>query len=54
MQEWTLEYTSRTDFPCSYRGGDYGISGNITPVINRNYELTTNSLNYITARPALW
>ncbi len=45
--EWTLEYTSNTNYPCASRGGIYFITGSSYPVSYHFYNGTTNaSHNY--------
>ncbi len=52
--EWTLEYTSNTNFPCANRGGDYGYAGSNLPASYR-YNLTTTGYgNSLGARVALY
>ncbi len=43
VNEWTLENTSFTDFPCAYRGGDYYATGYDEPASYRNDNSTTIS-----------
>jgi hypothetical protein len=52
--EWTLEYTNDTSDPCSYRGGDYSISGSVSPASNRSNDSTTSSDSSISSRVALY
>ena len=45
--EWTLEYTSNTDFPCALRGGYYYNAGSNYPASNRYHDNTTYAyINY--------
>ena len=39
--EWTLEYTSNTNYPCAIRGGVYFSTGSNTPASDRGYCNTT-------------
>lgn len=41
--EWTLEYTSDSTFPCTYRGGAYNSNGNYGPSNYRGSYATVNS-----------
>ena len=52
--EWTLEYTSDTNFPCASRGGDCYFTGSDYPASYRNYDSTTNYRSGIGARVALY
>ena len=53
--EWTLEHaTSRSDYPCACRGGDYDPTGSGSPASNRNNYGTTNAGNYIGFRTTLY
>ena len=54
VYEWTLEYTSYTDYPCTSRGGDYDYSGSGDPAYIRTYNNTTTSYNNIGFRPSLF
>ena len=51
--EWTLEKTTNTNDPCSYRGGDYSIYGAIYPASVRSNFYATSS-NYVGLRPSLY
>ena len=41
--EWTLEYTSDTNFPCAGRGGGYNSTGSHSPASNRYDSRTTGA-----------
>ncbi len=46
--EWTLEHaTSNTNYPCSYRGGNYDLTGSDSPASYRNCYYTNNSNDHI-------
>ena len=53
-REWTLEYTSNTDFPCDLRGGYYDIPGSNRPASYRYYMTTTYLHDYVGFRLALY
>ena len=40
--ECTLEYTSHSDKPCAFRGGDYTYRGFFTPAAYRTYDSATS------------
>ena len=52
--EWTLEKTTFTDIPCSYRGGNYRSYGNYGPASFRYGNSTTGSGYYIGLRVSLY
>ena len=52
--EWTLEYTSDTDYPCAYRGGVCAFSGSDYPAVCRYYYDKTNLLAGVGFRLALY
>ena len=43
--EWTLEYTSYTDYPCAYRGGYYPGTGSDYPASYRSYHSKTLAIS---------
>ena len=43
VNEWTLEYTATTVYPCAVRGGDYGYNSSSFPASNRGNGSTTSS-----------
>ena len=43
VDEWTLEWTSYTNDPCAYRGGDYAHAGSDGPAAFRNNNSTDGS-----------
>ena len=43
VREWTLEYTSTSNYPCALRGGRYSNGGSINPAAHR---LNTNTTDY--------
>ena len=45
VEEWTLEKTSNTDYPCAYRGGDYNDYGQFFPASTRDDSGSTTSGN---------
>ena len=52
--EWTLEYTSSTNSPCSIRGGNYSRYASDYPAANRSNIDTSYSYGYGGFRIALW
>ena len=40
--EWTLEYTSSTNYPCAARGGHCNLTGSAYPASSRGISLTTS------------
>ena len=52
--EWTLEYTSDTDYPCANRGGYYYRSGSDCPASYRSDGITTHLYHNIGFRLALY
>ena len=52
--EWTLEKTSNSYNPCAGRGGSYGNTGSGYPASYRFGSYTTNSIDIIGFRPALY
>ena len=54
VREWTLEYTSYSDYPCAYSGGDYINSGSRYPASYRVYSKTTDSSNNFGFRVSLY
>ena len=54
VEEWTLEKTTNSSDPCSYRGGLYGNSGSDYPASYRSYSRTYVSDIFIGFRPALY
>jgi formylglycine-generating enzyme required for sulfatase activity len=52
--EWTLEYTGNTSAPCSNQGGEYDSYGSDFPASGRGVSSTTNSINNIGSRVALY
>ena len=52
--EWTLEYTSYTDYPCADRGGGYNGSHSNRPAFSRNGNSTTTLYDAIGFRLALY
>ena len=44
--EWTLEYTSDTNYPCASRGGVYNFTGSNHPASKRS-SITTTSAYYV-------
>ena len=54
VYEWTLE--KATNYPCTYRGGRYGLDGSEVPanVRTKTGGLTTHAGYDIAFRPALW
>ena len=52
--EWTLEYTSQTDYPCADRGGGYNGSHSNRPAFSRNGNSTTTLYDAIGFRLALY
>jgi formylglycine-generating enzyme required for sulfatase activity/Tfp pilus assembly protein PilE len=52
--EWTLEYSTSASLPCAIRGCGYDGSGSFRPASDRSYGSTTNALNDIGVRSALW
>ena len=52
--EWTLEYTSRTDFPCASRGGSSDSPGSSHPASSRNNGGTTTLGDNVGFRLALY
>ena len=45
VSEWTLEYTSKTNRPCAFRGGGYDYTGSICPASSHNNYTTTIASN---------
>ena len=54
VSEWTLEYTSNTDYPCATRGGNYSDAGSNHPASNRSYDSTTSADRYYGFRCVLY
>ena len=54
VYEWTLEYTSDSSNPCSYRGGFYLNTGRNTPAAYRYNYITSDYSNYIGFRVSLY
>ena len=54
VREWTLEYTSDTDYPCANRGGYYYRSGSDCPASYRSDGITTHLYHNIGFRLALY
>ena len=55
VYEWTLEYTSSTDYPCAGRGGDYSTNGSYVPASTRGSSgSTTVSINRTGFRVSLY
>ena len=52
--EWTLEKASSSSYPCARRGGGYSNTSSNFPASHRGSYSTTNSLNYVSFRPALY
>ena len=52
--EWTLEKTSNSNYPCAYRGGDYGDTGSGLPASYRSDYITTSASSHFGFRPALY
>ena len=52
--EWTLEYTSKTGYPCANRGGSYNDTGSIYRASNRYISSTTGAGNNVGFRLALY
>ena len=52
--EWTLEYTSDTNYPCAKRGGNYGYTGSMGPASYRSYDFSNYCDSYLGARVALY
>lgn len=46
VYEWTLEYTSSTNYPCVGRGGYYSSRGSYSPASNRGSNNTTSYNGY--------
>ena len=53
-KEWTLEYTSNAYYPCASRGGNFNYSGSNFPASYRINCITTNLLDNIGFRLALY
>jgi len=54
VYEWTLEYSTTTDYPCASRGGRYHTDGSNLPASGRRSYDTSYSSNYFGVRVALW
>ena len=54
VNEWTLEYTASTSFPCALRGGTFNIGGSGSPASGRNGNDTTYSRYHIGFRSSLF
>ena len=54
VNEWTLEYTSDSNFTCASRGGNYGYYGSSYPASGRDDSLTTISILSIGFRLSLY
>ena len=54
VYEWTLEKSTGTDGPCAGRGGYYDDLGSSYPASYRGDSSTSDSINYIGFRPALY
>ncbi len=54
IYEWTLEYTSNTDNPCSSCGGNCYNSGSFAAVSYRSNRITSFSHERVGTRPVLW
>ena len=54
VDEWTLEYTALTRYPCARRGGDSSGNGSFSPASARIYNYTTGSHDSIGFRPSLF
>ena len=52
--EWTLEKTSYSDVPCAVRGGDFSITGSISPASDRSSIGTTGDDSSIDFRATLY
>ena len=52
--EWTLEKSTNTSFPCSYRGGACFSYGHVYPASNRGRSDTTDSISGIGLRVSLY
>ena len=52
--EWTLEYTYNTNYPCAIRGGSYGHSGSFSPASYRNNYSTASLRDDVGFRLALY
>ena len=52
--EWTLENTSYSDYPCSFRGGGYNYTGSYSPASYRYDGSTSLSLTLIGFRVSLY
>ena len=54
LNEWTLEKTSDSSYPCSGRGGFYSGTGSNTPASGRGISNTGKSADYIGFRVSLY
>ena len=54
VDEWTLENTSDTSYPCASRGGSYGVTGSVYPVAYRYDNSTDRSDNNFGFRVSLF
>ena len=54
VYEWTLEYSTRANSPCAYRGGYYNNSGSSGLASYRDGSSTTYAYDNIGVRAALW
>lgn len=52
--EWTLENSTRTNYPCASRGGYWDRSGSDAPASNRYYTTTYDYDLFLGLRSALW
>ena len=54
VYEWTLEKSTRTDYPGAIRGGRYYSNGSVNPAYHRNNYSTSDSGDSVGFRPALY
>ena len=54
VYEWTLEFTSSTDYPCALRGGSYNLTASNDPAAIRSINITVSGSNDMGFRVSLF